>query len=84
MATLTSKLSKDPVPGTATGVVTHAAASPGYRHPLDQLTPEEVRESVPPNTRPTPCHVTLVELILDVLSMHYRSWRYRWLSGLMP
>lgn len=44
MATLTSKLSKDPVPGTATGVVTHAAATPGYRHPLDQLTPEEVRD----------------------------------------
>ncbi|KAI0698993.1 peroxisomal copper amine oxidase [Cytidiella melzeri] len=35
-------LSNEGVPGTATGVETHPAALPGYRHPLDPLTPEEL------------------------------------------
>ncbi|KAI0804754.1 hypothetical protein BC629DRAFT_1206658 [Irpex lacteus] len=50
MATLNSKLTKDPVPGTATGVETHAAALPGYKHPLDPLTPEEASSLFPCNT----------------------------------
>ncbi|KAI0084516.1 peroxisomal copper amine oxidase [Irpex rosettiformis] len=43
MATLSSKPSSEPIPGTATGVETHpAVAKPAFKHPLDQLTPEEI------------------------------------------
>ena len=39
-----SPLSKNSVavPGTATGVAVKPAKLPGYKHPLDPLTPEEV------------------------------------------
>ncbi|KAJ3531319.1 hypothetical protein NM688_g7592 [Phlebia brevispora] len=37
-----SPLSKNSIPSTVTGVVTEPAKLPGYQHPLDPLTPEEI------------------------------------------